>query len=69
MSKLSNRFLKQVETFLRRTGMPATAFGKAVNGDPNLVYDLRNGRKPNLDLCEKCLKFIAKYDSDDLLEV
>lgn len=38
--------LHSVEKFLRRTGTPATRFGRDVVGDPRFVSDLRNGREP-----------------------
>jgi hypothetical protein len=36
--------LARIETFLRRTGMPPTRFGREAARDPRLVYDLRHGR-------------------------
>ena len=36
--------LKDVETYLRRTGMRPTRFGREAAGDPRLVFDLREGR-------------------------
>jgi predicted transcriptional regulator len=64
MSKMtpSEKFLAQIEAFLARTGMPATTFGKAVLKDPSFVFDLRRGRKPTLDICDKILKYMAKKD-------
>ena len=53
-------FLEQIETFLQRTGMTPTAFGKATVNDPNFVHDLRRGRRPNLDLVTDVRKFMAK---------
>jgi len=38
--------LYTVEKFLRRTGTPATRFGRDALGDPRFVSDLRNGREP-----------------------
>ena len=38
--------IRQVEGFLRRTGLPATKFGRLAAADPRLVFDLRNGREP-----------------------
>jgi 2,4-dienoyl-CoA reductase-like NADH-dependent reductase (Old Yellow Enzyme family) len=64
----SSLFLKQIEAFLARSGMTATGFGKAVVKDPNFVHDLRSGRRPNLDLCDRCLEFIAEYDRKALFE-
>ena len=36
----------KIEVFLRRTGMPATKFGRLATSDPSFVLDLRNGRTP-----------------------
>ena len=38
--------IRKVEVFLRRTGMPATKFGRLAARDPRFVADLRNGRLP-----------------------
>ncbi len=38
--------IRKIEVFLRRTGMPATKFGRLATQDPRFVLDLRNGRTP-----------------------
>lgn len=38
--------IRKIEKFLRRTGMPATKFGRLAAHDPRFVFDLRNGREP-----------------------
>ena len=38
--------IRKIEVFLRRTGMPATVFGRQAVRDPRFVLDLRNGRTP-----------------------
>lgn len=38
--------IRKIEKFLRRTGMPATTFGRRAASDPRFVFDLRNGRMP-----------------------
>jgi hypothetical protein len=38
--------LPKIHKFLRRSGMPATKFGRLAVNDPRLVHDLRNGREP-----------------------
>jgi hypothetical protein len=38
--------IRKIEVFLRRTGMPATKFGRLAMRDPRLVTDLRHGRLP-----------------------
>lgn len=57
-NKLAEAFLSEIETFLNLDGMSATAFGRAVASDPNLVSDLRAGRMPNLRLVKKVHDFI-----------
>ncbi len=36
--------LSRIETYLRRTGMPPTRFGREAVRDPRLVHDMRMGR-------------------------
>lgn len=38
--------IRQIERFLRETGMPWTKFGRLAAHDPRFVEDLRNGRTP-----------------------
>lgn len=38
--------IRKIELFLRRTGMPATTFGRLAAHDPRFVLDLRLGREP-----------------------
>ena len=38
--------IRQIERFLRDTGMPWTKFGRLATRDPRFVEDLRNGRTP-----------------------
>ena len=33
--------IRKIEVFLRRTGMPATKFGRLATRDPRFVLDLR----------------------------
>ncbi|RVT38495.1 hypothetical protein ENE74_17520 [Sphingobium algorifonticola] len=37
--------LEQVESYLARTRMPPSRFGRLALGDPRLVGDLRSGRR------------------------
>jgi len=54
-------FLRDIEDYLRRTGMSASSFGRATVGDPSLVLDLRNGRAPNLRLTAKVAAFMQAH--------
>lgn len=47
-----------VERHLEKAGTTATAFGRKVAGDPNLVFDLRQGRSPQLRLVERIMREI-----------
>jgi hypothetical protein len=38
--------INRIEQFMAVTGMTATRFGRLAVGDPGLVRDLRNGRRP-----------------------
>ena len=53
--------LRQVERFLRETGMPWTKFGRIVAHDPRLVGDMRNGRIPRPALAGRIADFINSY--------
>lgn len=55
-------FVSEIEAFLKRSRMSASAFGRSAVGDPNFVGDLRAGRAPNLRLVEKVSEFIAARD-------
>ncbi len=50
---------REVEKFLRRTGMPPTKFGRLAINDPRLVMDLRNGREPGSRVTRRITDFIA----------
>jgi 2,4-dienoyl-CoA reductase-like NADH-dependent reductase (Old Yellow Enzyme family) len=38
--------LRRIEKYLRRSGTPATRFGREAVHDPRFVLDLRKGREP-----------------------
>jgi 2,4-dienoyl-CoA reductase-like NADH-dependent reductase (Old Yellow Enzyme family) len=38
--------LRRIEKYLKRSGTPATRFGREAVHDPRFVTDLRNGREP-----------------------
>ena len=38
--------LSSIESYLRRTRMPPSRFGRLAVRDPRLVFDLENGRVP-----------------------
>jgi 2,4-dienoyl-CoA reductase-like NADH-dependent reductase (Old Yellow Enzyme family) len=51
--------LRQIEHFLKRSGMSATTFGRQVARDPRLVHDLRRGREPGQRLRQRIEIFIG----------
>lgn len=52
--------LRQVEIYLRTTGMAWSRFGRDVAGDPRLVWDMRNGRTPRPITEAKIRAFMAE---------
>lgn len=60
----SEQFLSEIDAFLQRTGMKASAFGRESIKDPNLVGDLRNGRSPSLALVGRVHEYIRSHKAD-----
>jgi hypothetical protein len=56
--------LPKIQKFLRRTGMPATKFGRLAVNDPRLVRDLRNGREPRARTVARIEAFLAAQGSN-----
>jgi hypothetical protein len=53
--------IRKIEVFLRRTGMPATRFGRLAAQDPRFVYDLRRGREPRRRMEQRVEHFMNAY--------
>ena len=53
--------IRQIERFLRQTGMPWTKFGRLAAHDPRFVADLRNGRIPRPDTEKRIEHFMNTY--------
>ena len=51
--------LLRIERYLRSTDTPPTRFGREVVGDPNFVFDLRNGREPRSRTIERVSSYLA----------
>lgn len=64
MSTAAQTFLQDIEAFLERSKMTASAFGRAAVNDPNFVGDLRLGRMPNLGLVDRVNKFIQAQEAN-----
>ncbi len=62
----SEQFIADVEAFLARSGMTATAFGKEALNDPSFVLDLRNGRKPGLGMVDRVHEFMRTYGRENV---
>ena len=56
--------IRDIEKFLRRTGMPWTKFGRLATNDPRFVQDLRNGRVPRGETTKRVEHFMNTYGSD-----
>ncbi|MEW4468775.1 hypothetical protein AB1K62_13185 [Parasphingorhabdus sp. JC815] len=56
--------LREIEKFMRETGMPWTKFGRLSVRDPRFVEDLRNGREPGKKISQKAEHFMSKWRSD-----
>lgn len=53
--------LREVEKFLRRSGVAATRFGREAVGDPRFVFDLRNGRDPRPQTIAKVRAYLEAF--------
>lgn len=53
--------IRKIEQFLRRTGMPATKFGRLAARDPRFVHDLRKGREPRRRTERRVEHFMNNY--------
>ena len=53
--------IRKIEVFLRRTGMPATKFGRMATHDPRFVLDLRMGRTPRASMEQRVEHFMNTY--------
>jgi hypothetical protein len=64
MASLAQNFLSEVEAFLARTKMSASAFGHGAVNDPNFVSDLREGRTPSLRLADRVHEFMRSHEEN-----
>lgn len=56
--------IRQIERFLRDTGMPWTKFGRLAVHDPRFVEDLRNGRTPRPETAARVTRFMTAYQEN-----
>ena len=53
--------IREIERFLRKTGMAWTRFGRLAAHDPRFVEDLRNGRTPRPETRSRVEHFMNTY--------
>lgn len=64
MQTPGSNFLAEIDAFLARENMTATAFGREAVSDPNFVHDLRKkGREPRTAVLERVRTFMAKSET------
>jgi hypothetical protein len=54
---------RRIESYLKATNTPPTRFGRAVAGDPRLVFDLRNGREPGPKMCDRVNRYLSAREA------
>lgn len=54
---------REIELFLRRSGMRPARFGRLAARDPRLVFDIRDGRELRATLTRRIRDFIATQDA------
>ena len=62
MINVSNKFLNDVEAAIERHDYHVTHFGREAVGDPNFVFQVRDGRSPTMRTVERVYSFIRKLD-------
>ena len=50
--------LREIEIFLRSSGVPAARFGRDAVNDPRFVFDLRRGREPRPQTVARVVDFL-----------
>lgn len=54
--------LRRIERYLKASRMPPTRFGRLAAGDPNLVFDLRDGRETRSRLSARVSNFLDEAE-------
>lgn len=54
---------REIELFLKRSGMRPTRFGRLAARDPRLVFDIRMGREMRAPLIQRIQTFIESQDA------
>tara|TARA_R100001086_G_scaffold247542_1_gene182051 strand:- start:90 stop:293 length:204 start_codon:yes stop_codon:yes gene_type:complete len=63
-----NDFLSTVESYLGKSGISATSFGREVMQDPNFVFDLRKGRDCRGSVITKVIDHIKSNPPENTAE-
>ncbi len=66
MKSLHDQFVNEVESFLSKTEMLPTLFGRAALGDGNFVTTLRRGRSPSARTIDKVRAYMHAERPDIL---
>ena len=53
-------FLRDINNFLKISGMSPTRFGSVTVGDPGFVANVRDGRCPRLDSYDRVMAYINR---------
>ncbi|WP_114952230.1 hypothetical protein [Sphingosinicella terrae] len=56
--------LQRIEAYLRQSRMPPTRFGRDALGDPNFLFNLRDGREPRPATVRRVLAFMESHAPD-----
>lgn len=54
--------LHRIEQFLKARRIPPTRFGRDVVGDPNFIFDLRDGRDPRERTIQRVLAYLDRVE-------
>jgi len=55
--------LRQIDMFLRQTGLAPTTFGRQAAHDPRFVFDIRNGRVVGEKLQAQVCRWMREYQA------
>ena len=53
----------RIEQYLRRSGTPATRFGRECLRDPRLVFDIRRGRELRPDTVSRISAYLDRLEA------
>jgi hypothetical protein len=59
----TSQLIIEIDAFLERSRMSATAFGLKAFNDPRFVHGLRDGREPRWRTLERARDFIRQQDA------